>query len=187
MDRYKLSSKEKVHRISAQKSLQFPDSTTPQAIDKAEKDLLWGGPTWDNPGMKIHKWEQRPATFLQNDFHKLMVYLFSDETEENAKFKRACKESTIKIDPPLTKIDELKSLWEKILPHRELIIGGLRIQTCLKGQSEKVYNSSEMSDGERVIFYLIGQCLAAPKMELLLLMNQNYTYINQYKFHYGMK
>ncbi|WFT52836.1 AAA family ATPase [Acinetobacter baumannii] len=161
--------KEKVHRISAQKSLQFPDSTTPQAIDKAEKDLLWGGPTWDNPGMKIHKWEQRPATFLQNDFHKLMVYLFSDETEENAKFKRACKESTIKIDPPLTKIDELKSLWEKILPHRELIIGGLRIQTCLKGQSEKVYNSSEMSDGERVIFYLIGQCLAAPKNGIIVI------------------
>ncbi|EHU2954177.1 DUF4435 domain-containing protein [Acinetobacter baumannii] len=161
--------KGKVHRISAQKSLALPDSATPQSIDKAEKALLWGHSDWDNPGMKIHKWEKKPATFLQNDFHKLMVYLFSDETEENAKFKRACKESTIKIDPPLTKIDELKNLWEKILPHRELIIGGLRIQTCLKEQSEKVYNSSEMSDGERVIFYLIGQCLAAPKNGIIVI------------------
>ncbi len=160
--------KSKVHRISAQKSLQFPDSATPQSIDLAEKDLIFGDPSW-GINHKIHKWGQKPATFLQNDFHKLMVYLFSDETEENAKFKRACKESTIKVDPPLTKIDQLKSLWEKILPHRELIIGGLRIQTCLKGQHEKVYNSSEMSDGERVIFYLIGQCLAAPENGIIII------------------
>jgi len=161
--------KDKVHRISAQKSLNLPDSTTPQAIDKAEKDLLFGNSDWENADYKIHKWEQKPATFMQNDFHKLMVYLFSDETEENAKFKRACIESQARLDPPFTKIDQLKKLWEKILPHRELIIGGLRIQTCIKDQSDKIYNSSEMSDGERVIFYLIGQCLAAPKNGIIVI------------------
>jgi len=50
-----------------------------------------------------------------------------------------------------------------------LIIGGLRIQTRIKGQEDKVYNSSEMSDGERVIFYLIGQCLAAPKDGIIVI------------------
>jgi ABC-type sugar transport system ATPase subunit len=98
-----------------------------------------------------------------------MVYLFSDETEENAKFKIACKANTIRIAPPITKIDRVKEVWEKILPHRELVIGGLRIQTRVKGQEEKIYNSSEMSDGERVIFYMIGQCLAAPKDGIIVL------------------
>ena len=158
-----------VHRISAQKSLQFPDSTTPQSIDLAQKDLLFGNPKFTNADYKIHKWGQKPATTMQNDFAKLMVYLFSDETEANAKFKRACKETQERLVPPLTKMDELKSLWERILPHRELIIGGLRIQTCPKGQAERAYSSSEMSDGERVIFYLIGQCLAVPQNGIIVI------------------
>ncbi|KQW98224.1 hypothetical protein ASC84_05605 [Acinetobacter sp. Root1280] len=161
--------KERVHRISAQKSLQFPDSTTPQSIDLAEKDLLFGHSSYTNAAYKMNKWQQKPATTMQNDFNKLMVYLFSDETEENAKFKRACKESQERLIPPLTKIDQVKILWEQILPHRELIIGGLRIQTCPKGKNEKVYSSSEMSDGERIIFYLIGQCLAAPPNGIIVI------------------
>ncbi|MCL6242321.1 DUF4435 domain-containing protein [Acinetobacter amyesii] len=161
--------KHNVHRISAHKSLQFPDSTTPQAIDMAERDLLFGHPSYTNADYKNAKWSNKPATLMQDDFNKLMAYLFSNETEENAKYKRACQNSNERIAPPLTKIDQLKSLWEKILPHRELIVGGLRIQTCFKGQIDKVYNSSEMSDGERVVFYLIGQCLAAPENGILVI------------------
>ncbi|WFP98055.1 DUF4435 domain-containing protein [Acinetobacter sp. ANC 7201] len=146
----------------------FPDSTTPQAIDLAEKDLLWGHPGWTR-NHKRSKWNNKPATTVQNDFNKLLVYLFSDETEENANFKRASKESQDRIFPPITKLDQLKDLWEKILPHRELIIGGLRIQTCPRGEISKAYNSSEMSDGERVIFYLIGQCLAAPQSGIIVI------------------
>ncbi|WP_461517254.1 DUF4435 domain-containing protein [Porticoccus sp.] len=160
--------KELVHRISAQKSLSLPDSTTPQSIEQAEKDLLFGNPGW-NYHNKVNKWQNKPATTFLNDYQKLMVYLFSDETEENAKFKRACKESEDRIDPPITKIDRVKELWETILPHRELVIGGLRIQTRVRGQEDKIYNSSEMSDGERVIFYLIGQCLAAPKDGIIVI------------------
>lgn len=160
--------KDIVHRISAQKSLALPDSTTPQSIELAEKDLLFGNPGWTHQH-KVNKWSNKPATTFLNDYQKLMVYLFSDETEENAKFKRACKDSETRVDPPVTKIDRVKELWERILPHRELIIGGLRIQTRIKGIEDKIYNSSEMSDGERVIFYLIGQCLAAPKDGIIVI------------------
>jgi len=157
-----------VHRISAQKSLAFPDSTTPQSIERAEKDLLFGNPDWSHQN-KQNKWQKKPATTFLNDYQKLMVYLFSDETEKNANFKRECKASEDRVEPPVTKIDIVKELWENILPHRELIIGGLRIQTQVKGQEDKIYNSSEMSDGERVIFYLIGQCLAAPKDGIIVI------------------
>ncbi|MGZ5201060.1 MAG: DUF4435 domain-containing protein [Telluria sp.] len=160
--------KQLVHRISAQKSLSMPDSTTPVSIEIAEKNLLFGNPQW-NYQNKIHKWNQKPATTLQSDFEKLMVYLFSDETEANAKFKIAVKATTERVEPPVTKIDLVKYVWEKILPHRELVIGGLRVQTRLKDQSGKIYNSSEMSDGERVIFYLIGQCLAAPQNGIIII------------------
>lgn len=157
-----------VHRISAQKSLSMPDSTTPVSIEIAEQSLLFGNPGWTYQN-KINKWGNKPATMLLSDYEKLMVFLFSDETEENAKFKIAVKACETRVEPPVTKIDLVKEVWEKILPHRELVIGGLRIQTRVRSQSEKIYNSSEMSDGERVIFYLIGQCLAAPKNGIIVI------------------
>lgn len=154
-----------VHRISAQKSLAMPDSTTPVSIELAEKDLLFGYADAQSGNEHVYKdgsrWNSKPAISMLNDFQKLMVYLFSDETEENAKYKAQQKLNSIRIEPPKTKLDLLKDLWERILPHRELIVGGLRIQTRVKNSPDKIYNSSEMSDGERVIFYLIGQCLAA--------------------------
>lgn len=165
--------KEKVHRISAQKSLSMPDNTTPKSIDMAEKELLYGhadaqdGNFWAYK--QGHRWGRKPSTFLLNDYERLMVYLFSDHTEESAKYLSASKATAEKVEPPITKLDLVKQVWEKVLPHRELILGGLRIQTCVKGDKDKAYSASEMSDGERVIFYLIGQCLAAPKDGIIII------------------
>lgn len=160
--------KDIVHRISAQKSLSMPDSTTPMSIELAKNMLIWGHK--DNKSNKsAFKYQQKPATTLLNDYEKLMIYLFSDETESNAKFKAAYKISSENIEAPVTKLDQVKMIWEKILPHRELIIGGLRIQTKVKGDDASTYNSSEMSDGERVMFYLIGQCLAAPENGIIII------------------
>ncbi|WP_219273872.1 DUF4435 domain-containing protein [Pseudomonas sp. Xaverov 83] len=162
-----------IHRISAQKSLAMPDSITPVSIERAEKDLLFGHADSPEGQGQIYRegsrWGGKPAISMLNDFQKLMVYLFSNETEENAKFKILQKNNNQRIEPPLTKLDLIKEVWEKILPHRELIIGGLRIQTRIRNSPEKIYNSSEMSDGERVIFYLIGQCLAAPKDGIIVI------------------
>ena len=157
----------RVFRISAQKSLAMPDTTTPTSIDLAEQDLVFGSAGAGSN--KAHRWQNKPATFFLNDFQKLMVFLFSDETEENAKFKVAQRHSASKVEPPLTRMDKLKQAWESILPHRELVVGGLRIQTQVRGDASKIYNSSEMSDGERVIFYLIGQCLAGPPNGIIVI------------------
>jgi len=157
-----------VLRISAQKSLAMPDSTTPMSIELAERVLLFGHET-DQNNKAHYKFQNKPATSLLNDFEKLMVFLFSDETEENAKYKVAQRTATQKIDPPLTRLDRIKNAWERILPHRELVNGGLRIQTQVRNDPQKIYNSSDMSDGERVIFYLLGQCLAAPANGIIVI------------------
>ncbi len=138
------------------------------AIDLAERNLLFGNVT-EHVNKRAHRWQGKPATFALNDYEKLMVFLFSDETEENARFKIAQRNSPIKVEASLTKLDKLKRAWERILPHRELVIGGLRIQTQVRGDASKIYSSSEMSDGERVIFYLIGQCLAAPQNGIIVI------------------
>ncbi|MEZ4483617.1 MAG: AAA family ATPase [Syntrophotaleaceae bacterium] len=166
--------KDKVHRISAQKSLTMPNSSTPRSIHEAEADLLYGHINAANEGQNAfaykegHRWQSKPAVSLLNDYEKLMVYLFSDHTEESAKYLAASKASDERVNPPVTKLDKIKSVWERILPHRELILGGLRIQTKVRGSADGIYNSSEMSDGERVMFYLIGQCLSAPENGIIV-------------------
>lgn len=156
-----------VFRISAQKSLTMPDTTTPMAFDLAERNLIFGSP--DGSNKDYYRWQGKSAIGVLNDYEKLMIFLFSDETEANAKYKAAQRQSSVKVEPPLTRLDKVKQAWERVLPHRELVISGLRIQTQVRGDATKIYNSSQMSDGERVMFYLIGQCLAAPKDAIIVI------------------
>jgi len=163
-----------VHRISAQKSLAMPDSTTPKSLDLATSELWTGYERAIEQNNIVgykqgNRWQGKPAISLLSDYQQLMVFLFSDHIEESTKYLAASRSSTIRIEPPKTKLDIVKEAWESILPHRELVISGLRIQTKTSGSPESVYNSSEMSDGERVIFYLIGQCLAAPANAIIII------------------
>jgi ABC-type cobalamin/Fe3+-siderophores transport system ATPase subunit/uncharacterized protein (DUF2267 family) len=162
-----------VHRISAQRSLAMPESSTPMSIARAGKDLLFGYAEANDNDQQHHKnhykWQGKPAITQQNDFQKLMVYLFSEEAEVNAIYIAKQKLSTSKVELSKTKLDLIKELWEQILPHRELKIGGFRIQTLIRGNDDSIYSSIEMSDGERVIFYLIGQCLAAPENGIIVI------------------
>jgi hypothetical protein len=84
-------------------------------------------------------------------------------------YKQEAKQTNARIEPPETKLDIIKRIWEEVLPHRELIIGGGKIETRIKGRSTSLYNAAEMSDGERVIFYLIGQTLAAPRGGIIVI------------------
>ncbi|MEY4529396.1 MAG: hypothetical protein RLZZ156_117 [Deinococcota bacterium] len=162
-----------VHRISAQKSLQLPDSISPTSLEKAENNLLYGSAHSHPPEQRAfmrngHKYQDKPSTYLQNDFEKLMQYLFSEEVQQNANFKRLNAQSTGRVENFVSKLDQIKKVWEEILPHRELIIDGLQIQTKVVGSQNSPYNASEMSDGERVMFYLLGQCLAAPRNGIII-------------------
>jgi hypothetical protein len=64
--------------------------------------------------------------------------------------------------PPSTVLDLVKKVWEAVLPARELIITGNRIEARNRNDN-KPYHAKEMSDGERGIFYLIGEALNVPK------------------------
>lgn len=156
-------------RISAQKSLTMPASVQPGSIDEALRNLYFGSKNGDVLNKIALKWKnsKSPTHFL-DDFNKLMEYLFSEEMDANAKYTYQSRNSDEKIEPPITKMASLKKIWESLLPHRELIIGGAKVETKVKGDSTNLYNSSEMSDGERVIFYLIGACLSAPTNGMII-------------------
>ena len=57
-------------------------------------------------------------------------------------------------------IDKITSIWNAIYPHRQIILEDAKIKA--KTTSSEEYHAKEMSDGERVTIYLLGQCLIAP-------------------------
>ena len=164
--------REKVHRISAQKSLSFPESTSLQSLEHTEMDLIGGHHNYGSHKgytKPSFRWKSNPATHPLNDYNKLLQYLFSETATVDSGYRAASKKSPSKIEPPVTNMDKVKDLWESILPHRTLEIGDLAVKTVIPGTNTKNYKASEMSDGERVIFYLIGQCLAAPTNGIIVI------------------
>ena len=152
------------HRISAQKSLNLQPSYSSSSIDQALSNLFYGTP---NGGAKLNKrWQNKPNTILLNDFDFLMTYLFSDDYEQSQKYKQFARETTNRLEPPETKLDVIKQTWEEVLPNRKLKISAGKIETQHVGNSAAIYNASEMSDGERVVLYMIGQALSVPSFPL---------------------
>ena len=67
------------------------------------------------------------------------------------------------------KFEILIDIWERLLPHRQLHISGDDIQVSVTSESEEEYYSgSEMSDGERAVFYMLGQTLVAAENSLII-------------------
>ena len=67
-----------------------------------------------------------------------------------------------------TKLERLVEIWQRHLPHRELHVTGDNIEVSITGSAAK-YPAAEMSDGERSIFYMVGQALVAAKGSLLII------------------
>jgi len=173
-----------VHRVAAQKSLLIPDFCSTSSIDISENALLYGLPqpnvsSEEQQSYKnTYKWESKPNTHLQNDFDKLLTYLFTEEFDKSTKYRQQVKANGISEPPPETRLDIIKRIWEFVLPHRELAIGAGKIEVSSKHSTGSSYHASEMSDGERVIFYLIGQCLAA-KTNGIIVIDEPETHIHK--------
>ena len=159
---------EKVHRISAQKSLSMPSSVSTTSIEIAVEDLLYGMHYEDKNWLKRHgrkssRWNHNLNTSLLNDYDKLMVLLHSEEYEKSVYYKDHGGEK------PITKLDKIQRIWESVLPHRKLEKRAGVIDAYQDGHPDKKYNGSEMSDGERCIFYLIGEVLCAPEKSIIII------------------
>jgi hypothetical protein len=147
----------------AQKSLQFPKGIRPMDSERALQIFRVGdehGPVTSR--RRQVRWENSPETSLLNDYDKLVEFLFSDHNEQLLGYATEMRKTDKHKPPPETKLDVVKRIWESILPNRELIIGAAKVEARKRGIDQK-YAATELSDGERVIFYQIGEALSVPK------------------------
>lgn len=158
-----------VHRISAQKALNIPDFAQLKNLEQAEKELLYGRS--DNLGTVAHKrqfrWGKEPATFLLNDYDKLLSLLFAKNTERDRIHTQQTRETGGYVPVPDAPIDVIIRIWSTIMPHRQITFNDGKVM--VKKDDEPDYHGKEMSDGERVVLYLIGQCLCAPDNSVLII------------------
>lgn len=158
-----------VHRISAQKALNIPEYAEIKNLEQAEKGLLYG--TYENYGSigsKIRdRWGNSPETFLLNDFDKVLSILFAKSTKRDSEHSKQTKQQQIYIPVPDAPIDIVCKIWKDIMPQREIEFVDGKVLAKKNGEPE--YHGKEMSDGERVTLYLIGQCLCAPDNSIIII------------------
>lgn len=158
---------EKAHRIAAHRVLTLKSDLEKITEDKAKKLLKYGNNTgnlWDRKGWR---WRNNANVSLLNDFDALLQYLFAEQTNIATNFYQD-KLDGKSIEIKKSKLYQLKEAWEILLPHRTLNITGDNIYVSAKKQGLSGYSASDMSDGERAIFYILGQVLTADKNSILI-------------------
>jgi energy-coupling factor transporter ATP-binding protein EcfA2 len=158
-----------VHRIGAQKALSIPEYAPLLNAEQAEKSLLFGRTdvhaTVGNK--KASRWHNEPATFLISDFDKVLSLLFARTAERDHKYTQNTR-LTERYEPvPDSPIDSIMKVWGDLMPHRSVSLYDGKVVVDIGKPTE--YHGKDMSDGERVVLYLLGQCFCAPTNSIIII------------------
>ncbi|MDO5605226.1 MAG: AAA family ATPase [Paracoccus sp. (in: a-proteobacteria)] len=153
---------EKAHRISAHRSLSLNPGVAKISEQKARTGLRFGYADTPEGQGTVHRrdgrWGRKVETFLLNDFDFLVQVLFAEQSNVALRTHNAAHAGNLdKLE--LTRFQKLISIWNRILPHRALQVSGDDIRATADGQPP--YSAADMSDGERAVFYMLGQVLVA--------------------------
>jgi energy-coupling factor transporter ATP-binding protein EcfA2 len=158
------------HRISAHRALSLNPGVV-KISESASKSLLLTGVNveaivqFDESQLpdyrKNNRWYSNSATHLLNDFDALLQWLYAQQNNIAVRELNDRHEG-ITGEPATTKFKQLTAIWERVLPTKRLIISGDNIQVePVDATNAERYSAAQMSDGERAIFYMIGQVLFA--------------------------
>lgn len=158
-----------IHRISAQKSLAIKEKISIEDYESANK-MLYIGSTEEYSTKKAYRFSRNPATALLNDFNSALSLLFSEENLQLQKEHEANRQAEKNNEdrPPLitTITEKATEIWNDLLPHRKIDLSGNNVHALC---NDTKYHGKEMSDGERVILYMICQVLVQRKNTLLII------------------
>lgn len=165
------------HRISAQRVLSFGTYITQRSYEQAKNLLLYGKYNPDYAHDARWKWDGEKYDYVSSildDYENVLSLLVAMQNTELEKYVIDCKEKekqgkNHKKVPEMI-LDKLRRIWNTVFPHREINIIDAQVITNIKKNDEYIkYNGKEMSDGERVALYLIGQCLCIPQNKTIII------------------
>lgn len=123
-----------------------------QIADKTYKTTY----TTENSGNSYHTLVQ-----MGGEFHVLLDNLLADRNAARNRFCENLKNGDKSEDVPTTKLDKALDIWNSLLPHRTIsCLDGINI--TLTPQDGQPYPAYQISDGEKVVLFLVAQVLQAP-------------------------
>lgn len=158
-----------IHRISAQKSLTIDESILILDIESSQKKLYYGDSS-EYAYKESSRYRSHPATFLLDDYASALSLLFSESNKElqeaHDKDLQAIREGIERPEPIKTVVEKATEIWNDLLPHRKIDLTGNGVHVNYGGER---YHGKEMSDGERVMLYMICQILVQRPNSLLII------------------
>lgn len=157
-------------RISAQRALSIPDRIIVESEEAAWNKVLYGNEKEKNKGYKWN-WGKNYTTKLVDDYNSVLSAIFARSNKENRQYVDDCKEcekqKAPKPDVPPMILDKVVDIWDTVFPHRSIILKDASVKALAPNNEE--YPGNQMSDGERVAIYLLGQCLIAPSGSTIII------------------
>ncbi|WP_375559918.1 DUF4435 domain-containing protein [Bernardetia sp. OM2101] len=143
-----------VYRIAARKHLDVPSSSILSSFDGGEKVLK-------------QRLQQGGVSSMQNASEMVIQLLFAEQSSHNQLYVDASRSSNNKVEITESNIDMLEDIWKQLIPNRKISLKDLKVK--VETNTGIAYNINEMSDGEKVMLYLIGQCLLVPDNSILII------------------
>lgn len=169
---------ENIHRIGAQRNLNFSENIPLKSYSQAE-DMVFYGTEDSSSGWRAKKgqrWNYGKSytTAMMSDFEDVLAALIALTNVRNAEFVDECKKCEAdhrnKPHTPHTAIDQLVEIWDTILPQRKLKYFDGKFSAFMQSDHDyKEYSSNQMSDGERAVLYLSAQVLCVPQNKTLII------------------
>ena len=163
-----------VHRIGAQRSLNFQENLPLKSYSQAEDIVFYGSDSKSAQQNKDLRWNwgNSYTTQLINDFDDVLAALIALEHIASEDYVSTCKKihsRSERPDPPITVIDKLLQIWDEIFPQRQLKFHDAKFTALMRDEKGTQYSSNQMSDGERAVLYLVAQVLCVPQNKTLII------------------
>lgn len=163
---------EKVHRISAQRDINFSERVPLKSFTEAEDNVFYGGSQYKENKQVRWGWGESYTTKLLDDFDDVLAALIAQVNLENQRFIDECKhaESISAERPPLPKtaLDKLKVIWNEVFPQRKIEQEDAAFYAYSQSKTDR-YSATQMSDGERSVLYLAAQVLCVPNDKVIIM------------------
>ncbi|WP_338525208.1 AAA family ATPase [Pseudomonas batumici] len=163
------------HRISAQRMLALDPEVEKTTEEYARSQLRYGArkPTDYGPFLTTRntgRWGNTQPRFILNDAGALLQVLFAEQANTAVKAFNAATDGAPFVGGD-TLMRKLKAIYHRVLPTRRLEITADDITACaLKDNTAgEPYSITQMSDGEKAVFYVIGQVLVADQSSIFIM------------------
>lgn len=165
-----------IHRVAAQRSLNFSEHVPLKSYTESEGELFYGNPDrsrWRED--KGSRWDygKSATTKLIQDFDAVLSALLAQYSNVTQQYFEASKEAETNGKPrprtPSDPLSKLYNIWNSVFPQRQLEMKDSSFIAIYKNGDKTVeYPATQMSDGERSVLYLAAQVLCIPDKKTVI-------------------